>query len=172
MGDPKKARKKYSRPRTPFDRSRIDEEKNLVKNYGLKNKKEIWRSESYIDRIRSQAKKLILEPEQQKAFINHLAGMGLATPDSTIDDILALTKEKLLERRLQTIVVKKGFAKTPRQARQLIVHKKIKIGNRRVNIPSYIVKKEEENKISVIGEKKAKPKQEIKTEQEKTEEEK
>lgn len=150
MGDPKKQHKKFSRPRTPFDKTRIREEKNLIKKYGLKNKKEIWRSESYIDRIRAQAKKLILQPEQQEIFIRRLVKLGLINSNATIDDILALTKEKLLERRFQTIVFKKGFAKTPKEARQLITHKKVKIGDRTVDVPGYVVKTEEEDKISLI----------------------
>ena len=158
MGDPKRAHKKYSRPRTPFDKNRIDEEKSLMKKYGLKNKREIWRSESFINRIRSQAKKLILKPEQQKKLMNRLTKLGLVGPGSDIDDILALTKEKLLERRFQTIVFKKGLAKTAREARQMIVHKKVKIGDRTINIPGYIVRKEEENKISVNGRIKKEPK--------------
>ncbi len=150
MGDPKKQHKKYARPRTPFDKSRIDEEKSLIKKYGLKIKREIWHAESYIDRIRAQAKKLIVEPEKQKIFIDSLVRLGLIKTDATIDDVLALTKEKLFDRRLQTIVFKKGLAKTIRGARQFIVHKRIKIGNRIVSVPSYIVRKEEENKISII----------------------
>ncbi|MCX8194479.1 MAG: 30S ribosomal protein S4, partial [Candidatus Pacearchaeota archaeon] len=106
MGDPRRQHKKYSRPRQLFTKARIEEEKALVKKYGLKNRREIWRAESYINRIRAQAKKLIVQPEQQEAFINRLAKLGLVRPTSTIDDILALTKEKLLERRLQTIVYK------------------------------------------------------------------
>ncbi len=152
MGDPKKQHKKFSRPRTIFDKNRILEEKNLMKKYGLKNKKEIWRSESYIDRIRAQAKKLILEPEQQEIFVKHLANLGLVNPNATIDDILALTKEKLLERRLQTIVFKKGLAKTIKEARQLINHRKIMINGKIVNVPGYIVKSQEENKITKIEE--------------------
>ena len=150
MGDPRRQHKQYKRPRTPFDKTRIDEEKTLLKKFGLKNKKEIWRSERYIDKIRAQAKKLILNPEQQHIFINRLVKLGLAQPKATIDDILALTKEKLFERRFQTIVFKRGLAKSLRAARQLIAHKNVKIKGRVVNIPGYIVRTEEENKISLV----------------------
>ncbi|MCL6500832.1 MAG: 30S ribosomal protein S4, partial [Candidatus Pacearchaeota archaeon] len=77
MGDPRKKHKKYSRPRQLFSKERIEEEKVLVKKYGLKNRREIWRAESYINRLRAQAKKLILQPEQQESFINRLAKLGL-----------------------------------------------------------------------------------------------
>lgn len=150
MGDPRKEHKQFKRPRAPFDKNRISEEKSFVNKFGLKNKKEIWRSESYIDRIRAQAKKLIIHPEEQEVFFNRLVKFGLIKSGATIDDVLALTKEKLFERRLQTIVFKKKLASSLRGSRQLIVHKKIKIGNRIMNIPSYIVRIGEENKISVV----------------------
>lgn len=158
MGDPKKLHKKFKRPRQTFSKQRIEEEKKIIKNYGLKNMREIWKAETEINRIRNQAKQLILKPEAQEAFFSRLAKMGLIKGSPNIDDILALTKEKLLERRLQTIVFKKGLAKTPNEARQLITHKKIRIGNKIVNIPSYIVKTAEENKISVLQKAKAEEK--------------
>lgn len=146
----RKQHKHYARPRKPFEIARIEEEKALIEKYGLKNKREIWKAEHFIDRIRSQAKKLIVHPEQQHAFLARLVALGLIQKNAGIDDVLALTKEQLLERRLQTIVLKRGLATTPKQSRQLITHKKIAVGERIVNIPSYIVKKEEENKISVV----------------------
>ncbi|UZE93679.1 MAG: 30S ribosomal protein S4 [Candidatus Pacearchaeota archaeon] len=178
MGDPKRQHKKYSRPKTPFDKSRIQEEKAFIRKYGLKNKKEIWRSENYIDRIRSQAKKLILQPEQKETFINRLIRLGLVNKDATIDDILALTKERLFERRLQTVVFKKGIAKTLKGARQLIVHRKIKVGDKIMDVPGYIVRTEEENKISAVKKIKKerpveeKPKEEVKEEKEEKKEKK
>lgn len=170
MGDPKKSHKKYKRPKKIFTKARIEEEKAIIKKYGLKNRREIWKAETEINKIRSQAKKLILEPESQENFFNRLRKIGLIKEKDTIDDVLALTKEKLLERRLQTIVYKKGLAKTPKEARQLIVHKKIKVGEKIVNIPSYIVKTEEENKISLIKKEKNNESKEEKAEKDKVEE--
>ncbi|MFH1823594.1 MAG: 30S ribosomal protein S4 [archaeon] len=162
MGDPRKSRKRFKRPKDPFDFSRIEEEKNIMKDYGLKNKKEIWRAQLEISRIRKEAKKLILNPKDQEVFFNRLIRLGLVTKESTIDDVLDLTKEKLLDRRLQTLVQKKGLAKTPRESRQLIIHKKIKIGKRIVTIPGYITKLEEEANITKI--KIVKPKKALKVE--------
>ena len=167
MGDPKKKHKKYSRPKHLFSRSRIDEERSIIKKYGLKNKKEIWKAESEINRIRSLAKQLIVAtPEEQEKFFNRLIKLGLIKKGATIDDVLALTKERLLERRLQTIVIKKTLAKTPKEARQLIVHRKIKVSGKVIDAPSYIVKSKEENIIQLIKKKK-KLKQELKQEKEK-----
>jgi small subunit ribosomal protein S4 len=151
MGDPKRKHKKYSRPKHLFNKARIDEESNLVKKHGLKNKKEIWKAETEIDRIRSLAKALIVaSQEEQEKFFNRLIRLGLIKKEANIDDVLALTKEKLLERRLQTIVFKKGIAKSPKGARQLIVHRKIKVGDKMIDSPAYIVKSDEENLIKKI----------------------
>lgn len=159
MGDPKRPHKQYSRPKRPYDKTRIDEERALIKKYGLKNKKELWNAESYIGKIRTQAKRLILHPEQQEIFLMRLIKLGLIKKNESIDDVLSLTKEKLLERRLQTIVFKKKIAKSIREARQLVVHRKIKVNDAIINIPSYLVKIDEENKISKIEKQKRKQKE-------------
>jgi len=153
MGDPRKAHKKYKRPKKIHLRTRIDEDQAISKNYGLKNMRELWRTETEITRIRDQAKKLIINPANQETFFNRLKKLGLIKGDVTIDDVLALTKEKLLDRRLQTIVYKKGLAKTVKGARQFITHRKIKIQDRIVDVPGYLVKIDEENKISLVQKK-------------------
>jgi len=145
MGDPKKQHKKYKRPRKLFEKDRIEEENIVLKKYGLKNKKEIWKAKSKIDSIRQKAKSLINDGEKQTEFINKLKKLGFSV--SNLDDILSLDKEALLERRLQTIVVKKKLANTMRQARQLIVHKHIIVDGKVINVPSFLVPKEFEDKI-------------------------
>lgn len=164
MGDPKKLRKRYKRPKQTFTKARIEEEREILNKYGLKNMREIWRAETEINRIRNQAKKLIVKPESQEDFFNRLIKIGLIKKGSTIDDVLALTKEQLLERRLQTILFRKGLAKTIKEARQLITHKKVKIADRTVNIPSYIVKLNEEDKISLVQKKEKHKSKETQTE--------
>ena len=157
----RKQHKKYSRPRKLFEKIRIEGENVLMNKYGLKNKKEIWRADFYIGRIRVQAKKLITaSQEKQEEFIARLAKLGLIKSTSKIDDVLALTKESLLERRLQTLVLKKGLAKTIKSARQLINHRHILLNNDIVTIPSRIVLLEEENNLK-LKEKKKKEKQSI-----------
>ena len=148
MGDPKKQKKRYSRPRKLFDPARITEEKELLKKYGLKNMKEVWIAEAKTKKIRNQAKKLIIHPEEQKEFFEHLNTLGLVEKNATLDDVLALTKDKLLERRFQTIVFKKKIAKKIKQARQLIAHKKIRIDDQICDVPGRIITLEEENKIN------------------------
>jgi small subunit ribosomal protein S4 len=157
MGDIKRKRKLFVRPRKIYDTKRIGEENLIQEKYGLKNKREIWKADTKVSMIRKRAKLLISGSEEEKqAFFNKLSNLGLNTQN--IEDVLALTKENWLERRLQTFVFNKGLAKTPKQARQFIVHKNILVDGKIVNSPSFIVKKDLENKISL----KNKTKKEIK----------
>ena len=145
----RKQHKKYTSPRKLFDKPRIDEENALLKKYGLKNKREVWKADYQVNKIRNQAKELITAPAaKQREFIDRLASKGLVKPTAQIDDVLALTKEAMLERRLQTVVFQKKIVKTPKQARQLITHRHIMINNKFITVPSYFVNLEEEKKIT------------------------
>ncbi|MEA3414134.1 MAG: 30S ribosomal protein S4 [Nanoarchaeota archaeon] len=144
----KRKHKQYSRPKRPFDKVRIDEEADVKKQYGLKNKREIWRAESKIRLMRRKAKKLIkAEKEEQEVLFQRLQKKGFEV--KSIADILGLDKTDYLKRRLQTIVFNKKLASTIKTARQMIVHKKVLIDGKVVNIPSYIVPVELENKITI-----------------------
>ena len=155
MGDPKKPKKTYSTPRNPWDRATLQRELELIGKYGLKNKRELCKASTIVSDIRRQARMLLgtheeIRREQEKMLITRLYQMGLLEEgELNLDSILNLTVEDLLERRLQTMVLKKGIAKTIHQARQLVVHKKIMIGDRVVNRPGYLVGREEENLIKV-----------------------
>ena len=46
----------------------------------------------------------------------------------------------LLERRLDSVVFRMGFARTRREARQIVDHKHVLVNGKRVNIPSYLIK--------------------------------
>lgn len=144
----KRKHKLYSKPKRPFDKSRIDEEAKIKKNFGLKNKKEIWKAEARIKSIREKAKNLISsDKKEQESLFKRLKKIGLGV--NSIADVLSLDREDYLGRRLQTIVLKKGFATTPKSARQLIVHKKVLVNGKAVNSPSYIVPIDLEDKISL-----------------------
>ena len=146
MGDIKRKRKLFSRPKKLFDRVRMDEEDLLVKKYGLKNKKEIWKAKSYISKLRRRAKNLIgSDSSEQKIFFEKLNKIGIKVLGTS--DVLALTEEDLLNRRLQSFILKKELANSPKQARQLIVHKNVLVDGSVVNIPSFLVKKNLEDKI-------------------------
>lgn len=145
---PKRKTKLYSRPKKIYDTVRIKEENELVKRYGLKNKREIWRADFAIGKIRNIAKKLITASEEEKQeFINRQKAKGFAV--ETIADILGLNKEDYLKRRLESVVVAKQLAKTPKQARQFITHRYITINDNIVNSPSHITTVEEEATVKL-----------------------
>jgi small subunit ribosomal protein S4 len=155
MGDPKKRKKKYDTPRNPWQIERLEEERKLMKKYGLRNKRELWRMETLLRGFRRQARKLLaLETPQAKKeeiqLLEKLRRLKMLKRNSTLDDVLALKIEDILDRRLQTLVFKKGLANTPKQARQFIVHGHISIKGRKVTAPSYLVGREEENSIGYI----------------------
>ncbi len=140
--------KLYERPKKLYDSVRIKEEDRLVEKYGLKNKREIWKSEAAVRYLRNRAKKLIIaSKDEQDAFFKKLNSVGLNV--SSIADVLALTKENLLKRRLATILVVKKLARTPREGRQFVVHKRVMIHGKTVSSPGYLVHIEEESLISV-----------------------
>ncbi len=141
-------KKKYERPKKPFEKTRIEEENKLRQQYALKNKQEIWKTLARVNYMRDRAKALAKAPlEEQEVFFNKLRACGLKINSTA--DVLGLRIEDLLNRRLQTIVYKKGIANTIKHARQLVVHKKIIIDNRIVNAPSYLVPLAEEDVIAV-----------------------
>ena len=150
MGDPKKSKKRYARPNRPWDKERIDAEKKIKQSYGLRRKREIWKAETLVSDYRRRARELIanFDEEKSKIILNKLSSQGLLDKTATIDDVLDLKAEKLLDRRLQTIIVKAKLANTPKQARQFIVHGHIKINTQKIKTPSYIVKIDEEKDIS------------------------
>jgi len=143
----KRKHKTYSRPKRPFDKVRIQEEAKIKDEFGLKNKKEIWKAEAKIKTIREKAKRLISADEDKKnAFFSQLRKIGFKI--HSIGDVLSLDKKDYLKRRLQTILVDKKIATTPKSARQLITHKKIFVGGKSINSPSYLVPIKLEDKIS------------------------
>ena len=156
MGDPKFSRAHFERPSHPWEAERIKTENELLKKYGLKNKKELWRSQYTLRRFRQRARELqaLVRTGNQQAekereqLLRRLGRLGLLPLEgTTLDDVLSLDVEALLSRRLQTLTFLKGLAFTPRQARQFIVHGHVSIEGRRVTIPGYLVNRQEENAI-------------------------
>jgi small subunit ribosomal protein S4 len=153
MGDPKRQKKKYETPRFPWRTDVLQEELKLLGQYGLRNKRELWRHKTMLSKFRGIARSLIGKPpeERQKMeeeLLSRLKKLGIIHETAVLDDVLDLTVEDILERRLQTIVFRKGLAKTIHQARQLITHGHISIGNQRVTVPSYLVTREEEELVN------------------------
>lgn len=152
MGDPRKIRRTFVRPGHPWQKERIDRENALQNEYGLKNKTEIWKTTSQLRTIANQAKKLIaaVTPQAERErtqLLQRLHRLGLIQKDSKLDDVLTITLKDLLERRLQTVLVRKGLAKTMHQARQFITHEHVLIANKKMTRPSHTVRIEEEQTI-------------------------
>ncbi len=154
MGDPKRSKKKWRGPRHPWRKDILQEELELLGRYGLRNKRELWIAKTFLSHIRRHARSLLGLPEEERKerereLVSKLYNMGiLDNPHGTVDDILNLAVENILERRLQTIVYRRGLARTIYQARQFITHGHIAIGGRKVRSPGYLVSREEENLIS------------------------
>ncbi len=153
MGDPKKQRKKYDTPRFAWRKDILQEELKLVGQYGLRNKHELWRHKTMLSKVRGIARSLISKPAEERAkmeneLLTRLKKLGVLQETAVLDNVLDLTIEDILERRLQTIVSRKGLTRTIHQSRQLVTHGHITINNRRVTVPSYIVAKEEEQQIA------------------------
>jgi small subunit ribosomal protein S4 len=152
MGDPKRQRKKYEAPRFPWSKTELSEELRLLGEYGLRNKRELWRHYYMISKYRALARQLLDQPEDERArlekqLISKLVLINVIPENADLDDVLDLSVDQILARRLQTLVFKNGLARTPYQARQLIVHGHITIKGRKVTVPSYLVPGNEESNI-------------------------
>jgi len=157
MGDPKTSRRVWQKPKRPLNYDLIMDELKTLGTFGLKTKRELWKTQTELSRVRLQARSLLAlrqdERERKEPILKQsLSKIGLVNEDSTLDDVLNLQVTDLLSRRLQTIAQKKLYFKTPYQARQAIVHGHIMIGDSVVTIPSYVVKTEEEAKVHLIPE--------------------
>jgi small subunit ribosomal protein S4 len=152
MGHPRKARKKYDTPPHPWNADRIKQENKILQKYGLKNKKEIWKAETLAKRYRRDARELLgLSTEQtqneRQQLLGHLIKLGMLDEKAKLEDVLDLTVEDVLRRRLQTMVYRKGLAHTAKEARIFVVHGHIAMSNKKINSPSYMVKRGEEELI-------------------------
>lgn len=155
MGYPGKCRKSYDTPRHPWEADRMAQEVELVKNYGLRNKREVWKAQSLIRKYRRVSRQLLAASAggetglegQARDVLEHLKSYGMLKEDGDLDSVLSMKVEDLLERRLQTQVYRQGLAKTLRQSRQFITHGHIQITGRKVTVPGYYVKRGEEMTI-------------------------
>lgn len=153
MGDPRRQRRKYETPRFAWRTDVLNSELRLIGQYGLRNKRELWRHKTSLSRFREIARSLLGMPAEQrermeKQLLDRLKRLGILPETAALDDVLDLSLENLLERRLQTMVFNKGLAKTIYQARQIITHGHVAIDGKRVPSPSYIVLRDEEAKLA------------------------
>lgn len=154
MGDPRRLKKAFSKPTKPWDKARIDEEVGLEKNYGLKKKEEIYRARSILRKFAHQSKRLVAlrgaqAEKEKKQLLSRLVSFGLLKPGQDLDAVLRIGLKDILDRRLQTVLFKKGLTTTVKQARQAIVHGHIYVGNRKMTSPSYLLPLSEENMLRI-----------------------
>lgn len=152
MGDPKRTRKSYETPRHPWRRDQLEIELHLMGDFGLRNKRELWRYKTMLSTVRGQARSMLASSGEERArlereYLSKLSRIGLLSESATIDDILDMDIRDLLERRLQTLVFRKGLAKTLYQARQLVSHGHISVAGKIISVPGYMVKRDEEGKV-------------------------
>ncbi|MCX6767569.1 MAG: 30S ribosomal protein S4 [Candidatus Micrarchaeota archaeon] len=157
MGDPKRKKKEYEAPKRLWEKTRIEEEKALREEYGLKNARELWKTKTILRKMRREARRLLAGrgakiDERKTQLLGRVTSFLIRNPQATIDDILALKERDVLERRLQSLVCRKGFAKTFRQSRQFIAHGHIAVEGNRMSCPSYLVKFSEEGTIGWYNE--------------------
>jgi small subunit ribosomal protein S9e len=134
-------------PRKPFDKERLAAELHLVGRYGLRNKREVWRVQLTLAKLRKAARELLTLDERDPrrlfegdALIRRISKLGLLKEGQRkLDYVLGLTVDQFLERRLQTVVVAKGHAKSVHHSRVLIRQRHIAVGKQMVNIPSFMV---------------------------------
>lgn len=154
MGDPKYPSRVWRKPKRPLNYDFMMEDLNTLGNYGLKNKRELWKARTELSRVRHQARSLLalrqeIRAQKEPVLMKSLVKIGLVKQDATLDDVLNLAVNNLLDRRLQTIVQRKFSLKTPYQARQAIVHGHITISDRIITIPGYTVTINEESGIQL-----------------------
>ena len=159
MGDVKLPRRTWKKPKRPLNFDLKMEELKTLGSFGLKTKRELWKARTELSRIRNQARSLLalrqeVREKKEPILMKSLSRNGLVTENATLDDVLNLEVNDLLSRRLQSFVMKKFNFKTPYQARQAVIHGHIMIGDKKVNIPSYVIKTNEENLVKLSPESK------------------
>lgn len=156
MGDPRRQRKSYETPRHPWRRDQLDVELHLVGEYGLRNKRELWRYKTMLSKVRGIARSLLGTSEAERnrierEYLAKLSRIGILSESASIDEVLDLDIRDLMERRLQTVVFRRGLAKSLHQARQMVSHGHISVAGRIISVPGYIVYRNEEEKIKYFS---------------------
>lgn len=152
MGDPKKSKKQYKTPAHPWIKTEIDEAKQLKKEFGLTKRKEILVASSFLKKYKDIAKRLIADKtaqgEKEKTqMMDKLQRFGLLQAGASLDNVLSIQLKDVLERRIQSVLFRKGMCRSMKQARQFITHRHIMIGDKEMTAPSYLLTSEEESKL-------------------------
>ncbi len=153
MGDPKRLRKTYDTPQHPWNKTAIDTGKVLRRDFGLRNRRDILKAQSFLKKYKNIAKRLIAQKtaqgeKEKQQILQKLQNLGLLQAGADLDSILSLEVQSVLNRRLQSIVYNNKLARSMKQARQFITHRHIVVGNKEITSPSHLVTLEEESQVT------------------------
>lgn len=145
----------FRKPKRPFEKERLESEMKVVGQFGLKNKREVWRVNYMLTKIRAAARVLLTLDEKDErrifegeALLRRMTRLGLLNENERkLDYVLGLTLAKFMERRLQTKVFKLQIARSMHHARVLIRQRHIRVGKQICNIPSFLVRVDSEKHI-------------------------
>jgi len=157
MGDPRKIRRKYAGPAHPWQKDRIEAEKVIVMDYGIRRKNELWKMSSLLSSFLNRAKNIIARRDAQsevekRQLLDRLIKLGLLSKESRVEDVLGIKLKDIMERRLQTILVRKNVARSMLQSRQFITHQYVAVGANKITSPSYLVATSDEPLIRLVRE--------------------
>merc|ERR1711998_698923 len=118
-------------PRRPFEKDRLDAELKLMGEYGLRCKREIWRVQAILAKVRKAARELLkLDEKDTKRIFEGSALLRRMTRLGVLDE----TQQKLD----YILALKIGLAKSIHHARVLIRQRHIRVGRQIVNVPSFV----------------------------------
>merc|ERR1711976_743626 len=149
--------KTSKKPRRPFEREKLINELRLIGVYGLRCKREVWKTQLILAKLRKAARILLTLDENDprrlfegQALIRRMVRLGLLKDSQRkLDYVLGLTSSQFFERRLQTQVQKRKLAQSVHHARVLIRQKHIAVSRQMVNIPSFLVRVAQEQHIGL-----------------------
>jgi len=145
----KKLKKTYDTPNTGWNEERMEREEGLMEDYGLKNKKELYKAQNKLRSFRSEARKLIAQDDEEaeQEIIDRANDLGLIKSNAGLEALLTLNITDILDRRIQSAVERKGYANSIQHARQLVVHGHIYKDGKKVDAPGYLLTQEEEKNL-------------------------
>ncbi len=139
MAAGKKGKKTMAVNRTPvLKRCRSLDLDPVFLGYDKKSKRQLIRRSRKLSEYGTQ-----LREKQKAKFIYGVLEKPFRNYYDKADRMKGMTGENLmtmLESRLDNVVFRMGFARTRREARQVVGHKHITVNGKPVNVPSYLVK--------------------------------